>query len=138
MALVLGVDSSTQSAKALLVDADDGTVVAQQSAPHPAGTEVDPRAWLTAIDTAAEGLLERAEGLAVGGQQHGMVALDEHGDPVRDALLWNDTRSGPEAETLIQELGGPQACADALGSVLVASFTVTKLRWLRDHEPDHA
>ncbi len=138
MALVLGVDSSTQSTKALLVDADDGTVVAQQSAPHPAGTEVDPRAWLTAIDTAAAGLIERADGLAVGGQQHGMVALDEHGDPVRDALLWNDTRSGPQAESLIQELGGPQACADQLGSVLVASFTVTKLRWLRDHEPDRA
>ena len=61
MALVLGVDSSTQSTKALLVDADDGTVVGQQSAPHPAGTEVDPRAWLTAIDTAGAGLLERAD-----------------------------------------------------------------------------
>ncbi|MFC7502579.1 FGGY family carbohydrate kinase, partial [Nocardioides sp. GCM10030258] len=53
----------------------------------------------------------------------------------RDALLWNDTRSAASAVQLIDELGGPQACADALGSVLVASFTSTKLRWLRDHEP---
>jgi len=138
MPLVLGVDSSTQSTKALLVDADDGSVVGERTAPHPPGTEVDPRAWLGAVDDAAAGLLERADAVAVGGQQHGMVALDEDGEPVRDALLWNDTRSAPEAAALIEELGGPQACADAIGSVLVASFTVTKLRWLRDHEPDRA
>ena len=138
MSLVLGVDSSTQSTKALLVDADDGSVVAQRSAPHPPGTEVDPRAWLGAVDDATTGLLERAEAVAVGGQQHGMVALGEDGEPVRDALLWHDTRSAPAAAALIEELGGPQACAEAIGSVLVASFTVTKLRWLRDHEPDNA
>ncbi|QSR27759.1 xylulokinase [Nocardioides aromaticivorans] len=138
MPLVLGVDSSTQSTKAVLVDADDGTVVAQQSAPHPPGTEVDPRAWLAAVDTATAGLLERAEAVAVAGQQHGMVALDADGEPVRDALLWNDTRSAAAAVELVAELGGPQACADALGSVLVASFTSTKLRWLRDHAPAEA
>jgi xylulokinase len=138
MPLVLGVDSSTQSTKALLVDADDGTVVGEGSAPHPPGTEVDPRAWLDAVTTAADDLLGRADALAVGGQQHGMVALDADGAPVRDALLWNDTRSAPQAAALIAELGGPQACAEAIGSVLVASFTVTKLRWLRDHEPERA
>ena len=110
----------------------------QRTAPHPPGTEVDPRAWLAAVDDATAGLLERADAVSVGGQQHGMVALGEDGEPVRDALLWNDTRSAPEAAALIAEHGGPQACADAIGSVLVASFTVTKLRWLRDHEPDRA
>ena len=135
MPLVLGVDSSTQSTKALLVDADDGTVVGQRSSPHPVGTEVDPRAWLVALDAATDGLIDRADAVAVGGQQHGLVTLDAGGDPVRDALLWNDTRSAPQAADLIAELGGPGACADALGSVLVASFTSTKLRWLRDHEP---
>ncbi len=67
-----------------------------------------------------------------------MVALDESGTPVRDALLWNDTRSAGAARDLVDEMGGPQACADAIGSVLVASFTSTKLRWLRDHEPERA
>src|SRR5688500_19929864 len=67
-----------------------------------------------------------------------MVARDVAGQPVRDALLWNDTRSAAAAAELIAEHGGPQACADAVGSVLVASFTATKLRWLRDHEPDNA
>ena len=138
MTLVLGIDSSTQSTKAVLVDADDGTLVAARTAPHPPGTEVDPRAWLDAVDTATAGLLERAAAVSVAGQQHGMVALDVHGTPVRDALLWNDTRSAGAAGDLVAEMGGPQACADAVGSVLVASFTATKLRWLRDHEPEHA
>jgi xylulokinase len=136
--LVLGVDSSTQSTKAFLLDASDGTVVEQRTAPHPSGTEVDPRAWLTAFDEAAGPLLDRAEAISVGGQQHGMVALDAAGEPVRDALLWNDTRSAQEARDLIDELGGPQACADVIGSVMVASFTASKLRWVRDHEPDNA
>lgn len=136
--LVLGIDSSTQSTKALLIDAADGTLVASGSAPHPNGTAVDPRAWLSAVDAATDGLLNRASAAAVGGQQHGMVALDNAGDPVHDALLWNDTRSAPQAEQLIAELGGPDACARTVGSVLVASFTSTKLRWLRDHDPEAA
>ena len=136
--LVLGIDSSTQSTKALLVDATDGTVVETRTAPHPPGTEVDPAAWLHAADETTADLLGRADAVAVGGQQHGMVALDATGKPVRDALLWNDTRSADAAAELIAEMGGPQACADAVGSVLVASFTVTKLRWLRNHEPQRA
>ncbi|GAB7006129.1 xylulokinase [Nocardioides sp. AN3] len=138
MTFVLGVDSSTQSTKALLVDAADGTVVEQRTAPHPSGTEVDPRAWLAAFDEAAGPLLVQADAVSVGGQQHGMVALDAEGVPVRDALLWNDTRSAQQARDLIDELGGAQACADVLGSVMVASFTASKLRWVRDHEPERA
>ena len=91
--LVLGIDSSTQATKALLVDAESGEVLEERRASHPDGTEVDPRAWLAAVDEAAGPLLERAEAVAVGGQQHGMVLLDEKGEVVRDALLWNDTRS---------------------------------------------
>jgi xylulokinase len=136
--LVLGIDSSTQSTKALLVDAEDGRVVDQRTARHPEGTEVDPRFWLDALDATTAELLPRAGAVAVGGQQHGMVALGADGEPVRPALLWNDVRSAPQAEQLIAELGGPQACAEQVGSVLVASFTSTKLRWLRDNEPDNA
>ncbi|MCH1866281.1 FGGY family carbohydrate kinase [Nocardioides sp. CFH 31398] len=136
--LVMGIDSSTQSCKAVLVDAADGTLVDSRATPHPPGTTVDPRAWSAAVDEATAGLLERADAVAVGGQQHGMVALDDAGTPVRDALLWNDTRSADAAVRLVEEMGGPQACADAVGSVLVASFTSTKLRWLRDAEPEHA
>ncbi len=136
--LVLGIDSSTQSTKAVLVDAHDGTVVEQRSATHPPGTSVDPRAWIDALDEAAGPLLARADAVAVGGQQHGAVVLDEDGEPVREALLWNDLRSADAANDLIEELGGAQACAELTGSVLLGSYTVTKLRWIRDHEPDNA
>ncbi len=136
--LVLGIDSSTQSCKAVLVRASDGVTVATGRATHPDGTSVDPRVWLSALDEATRGLLDRASAVAVGGQQHGMVALDDADEPVRDALLWNDTRSSSAADELVAEMGGAKACADAVGSVLVASFTATKLRWLRDSEPDAA
>lgn len=136
--LVIGVDSSTQSTKALLVDAATGRVVDRAGAPHPDGTAVDPGAWLTAFDTATADLLGRASAISVAGQQHGMVALDADDRPVHDALLWNDTRSASAAADLVDELGGPAVCAATVGSVLVASFTSTKLRWLRDHEPDAA
>lgn len=136
MPLVLGVDSSTQSTKALLVDAESGAVVEQRTAAHPDGTAVDPRRWLDAFETAAGPLLPRADAVAVGGQQHGSVVLDADGEPVHDALLWNDMRSAAAADELVEELGGPQATADLTGSVLNASFTLTKLRWLRDHAGD--
>ena len=140
MALVAGVDSSTQSCKVVIRDADTGALVREGRAAHPDGTEVDPRAWWDALQVAiaAAGGLSDVAALSVGGQQHGMVCLDDSGAVVRDALLWNDTRSAPAALELIDELGGPQQWADAVGSVPVASFTVTKLRWLATHEPANA
>jgi xylulokinase len=137
--LVAGVDSSTQSCTVLVVDADDGTVVRSGAAPHPDGTEVDPEAWWQALQQAiaAAGGLDDVAAVSVGGQQHGMVALDADGSVTRPALLWHDTRSAGAAADLTAELGA-QAWAEATGSVPVASFTVTKLRWLADNEPDHA
>jgi xylulokinase len=140
MALVAGVDSSTQSCKVVVRDAETGALVRSGRASHPDGTEIDPRHWWDALQTAVRdaGGLDDVAAVAVGGQQHGLVALDADGEVIRDALLWNDTRSAPSADDLIAELGGPQAWADAIGSVPVASLTVTKLRWLRDHEPEAA
>lgn len=136
MPLVAGVDSSTQSCKVLVTDLETGAVVREGRAPHPDGTEVDPEAWWVALTAALDraGGLEDVAALAVGGQQHGLVCLAEDGAVVRPALLWNDTRSAPAAGELVAELGAA-AWAEAVGSVPVASFTVTKLRWLADHEP---
>ena len=136
--LVAGIDSSTQSCKVLLVDAADGTVVDQASASHPGGTEVDPAAWWDALQRAGSGLLDRAAAIGVGGQQHGMVALDAAGDVVRPALLWNDLRSAPQIAELVEHLGGPLRCAETIGSVPAASFTVTKVRWMAENEPENA
>ena len=140
MSLVAGIDSSTQSCKVVIRDADSGELVRQGRASHPDATEVAPSAWWSALQTAiAEaGGLEDVASVAVGGQQHGMVCLDADGEVVRDALLWNDTRSAAQTEALTAELGGPQAWAAAVGSALVPSYTVTKLRWLADNEPDNA
>jgi xylulokinase len=135
---VAGVDSSTQSTKIVLCDADDGTVVGRGSAPHPSGTEADPEAWWAALRQAGEGLLERAAAVGVAGQQHGMVVLDDDGEVIRPALLWNDLRSAAAAAELVRECGGPQWWATETGSVPTASFTVTKLRWLAGHEPASA
>ncbi|GAB2460272.1 xylulokinase [Nocardioides hungaricus] len=140
MSLVAGIDSSTQSCKVVVCDAETGELVRSGSAPHPEGTEVHPDHWWDALQqaAAAAGGLDDVAAIAVGGQQHGMVCLDEAGAVVRPALLWNDTRSARAAADLTDDLGGPQAWVDAVGLVPVASFTVTKLRWLRDHEPESA
>jgi xylulokinase len=136
--LVAGVDSSTQSVKVVVRDSVTGALVRSGRAPHPDGTECPPQAWWEALQTATSGLLDDVAAVAVGGQQHGMVALDEDGEVLRPAMLWNDTRSAPDAKDLVAELGGPEAWAQAVGSVPVASFTVTKLRWLARQEPDNA
>ncbi|MGW0807229.1 xylulokinase [Nonomuraea sp. NPDC002799] len=140
MTLVAGVDSSTQSCKVVIREAETGVLVREGRAAHPAGTEVHPSHWWAALLQAIEaaGGLDGVAAISVAGQQHGLVCLDESGDVVRDALLWNDTRSAQAALDLTAELGGPQAWADAVGSVPVASFTITKLRWLAEHEPDNA
>jgi xylulokinase len=139
MTKVAGIDSSTQSTKIVVCDAETGKVLGERSAPHPDGTEVHPDAWWAAFQqAAADDLLDGVAAIGVGAQQHGMVTLDEAGAVVRPALLWNDIRSAKAADDLVRDLGGPQAWADAVGSVPVASFTVTKLRWLAEHEPDLA
>jgi xylulokinase len=139
MTLVAGVDSSTQSCKVVVRDLDTGTVVRTGRATHPDGTEVDPAAWWAALTTAIEdaGGLDDVAAISVGGQQHGMVVLDAEGRVIRDALLWNDTRSAQAASDLIAEVGAAEYAA-RVGVVPVASFTATKLRWLRDAEPAHA
>ncbi|MFI6867470.1 xylulokinase [Nocardia sp. NPDC050406] len=138
MTVVAGVDSSTQSCKLLVCDADTGTVLRHRQIPHPDGTEVPPAMWWEALRAACERMMREVEAIAVAGQQHGLVVLDEAGHPVRDALLWNDTRSAESAAQLVGELGGPQAWADAVGSVPLAAHTVAKLRWFADHEPELA
>jgi len=144
--LVMGVDSSTTATKVELRDAVSGDLVATGRAPHPpAGppvAEQDPAAWWKALTRAAReaGAAEAAAGteiaaVAVAGQQHGLVALDDERNVLRPAKLWNDNESAPDAAWLVEQLGGPGQWAEACGSVPVASFTITKLSWLHRNEP---
>ena len=158
--LVAGVDTSTQSCKVRVTEARTGRLVRFGKAPHPAGTSVDPMAWWKAFQEASAqaGGLDDVSAISVGGQQHGMVLLDHQGRVIRDALLWNDTRSAPDADDLIIRLAksetdgpnkdpdsdqglamrGKQAWVRAVGSSPVASLTITKVAWVSRMEPDHA
>jgi xylulokinase len=138
--IIAGVDSSTQSVKVVIRDAHTGELLREGRAPHPDGTEVDPALWKSALDAAIvnAGGLDDVAAISIAGQQHGMVALDSNGDVIRPALLWNDTRSAQAALDLNREEGGDAQIARKVGSVLVASFTATKLRWMADNEPGNA
>lgn len=146
MTLVAGVDSSTRSCKVVIRDAHTGALVRAAAAPHPPGTEVDPEHWWEALQRAVEraGGLDDVATLSVAGQQHGLVALDVERRVIRPAPVWNDMRSAPSAEDLIAEAGagdrdaGARWWAKTLGVVHTSSFTVAKLRWLRDHEAENA
>ncbi len=164
--LVAGVDTSTQSCKVRVTDAQTGELVRFGQAKHPDGTTVNPQVWWDAFLKAAEqaGGLADVSALSVGGQQHGMVLLDERGNVIRDAMLWNDTSSASNAESLIMEMGTPerskgllnsdkeefmaddadqrtrgfQRFVKAIGSSPVASLTLTKVNWVAQNEPENA
>jgi xylulokinase len=137
MKKVLGVDSSTQSVKVVVRDAETGELVQSASRPHPDGTEVDPDYWYDALmEAIAEiGGLDSVDAISIAGQQHGMIVLDEKGEVIRPALLWNDTRSSSQADALNLEFPDIH---ERVGSKLVASFTASKLRWLQENEPENA
>jgi xylulokinase len=143
--LVAGVDTSTQATKVLVVDLDDGRVVATGRAPHEVtgadgARETDPEVWWGALRLALEdcGAAAEVDAISVAGQQHGLVTLDADGRPLRPAILWNDTRSATEARELTEALGGAAAWAQRVGLVPVPSFTATRWAWLRRHEPERA
>jgi xylulokinase len=143
MPLVAGVDSSTSSCKVEVRDADTGELVAAGRAPHPPTTpprsEQHPKDWWAAFEAAGAeaGVFDRNRpaAIAIAGQQHGLVVLDADAEVLRPAKLWNDTESATDAAALVDALGA-DAWAAACGSVPVASFTITKLRWLRRCEPE--
>ncbi len=145
MPLVAGVDCSTQSTKVLVVDLDDGRVVASGAASHEVegdrgARETDPVAWEVSVATALDktGFAAQVAAISIAAQQHGMVVLDGSTRPVRKAPLWNDTRDAADARALVAALGGPEAAARRVGSVLTTSFTVAHWAWLRRTEPEVA
>lgn len=145
MPLVAGVDCSTQSTKVLVVDVEDGRVEVSGAAVHEVegsggARETDPVAWEVSLASALRqtGRAGEVAAISIGGQQHGMVVLDGQGRPLRKAPLWNDTRDAADALALVTALGGPEAAARRVGSVLTTSFTAAHWAWLRRTEPDVA
>ncbi|WP_030022392.1 FGGY family carbohydrate kinase [Streptomyces monomycini] len=141
MGIVAGLDSSSESTRIVVCDADTGAVIRQGYAPHPAekGHEIDPQAWLMSLGEAAgNGLLEGVQAIGVSAQQQGLLPLDADGALVRAALVGNDKRAQSAAADLIDALGGRAAWTQAVGAVPHAAQPLTKLRWLARNEPANA
>lgn len=146
MSIVVGVDSSTQSCTVELRDAETGALRGSGRAPHPVTyppiSEQHPDEWWTAFRAALSLAVADADvrateirSISVAAQCHGLVLLGDDGRPLRAAKLWNDTTSAPQARRLVDELGFAR-WADAVGSVPTAAFTITKLVWIAEHEPE--
>jgi len=147
--LLLGIDSGTQSTKALVVDARSGKVLGSASAAYdlipnlpPGAKEQHPHTWRDATATAIKGALKQAKAKAgevvaigVSGQQHGFVPLDKRGEVIRPAKLWCDTSTIAECEELTAKLGGLKGASKAVGNAILPGFTVPKILWLKNHEP---
>jgi len=143
--MYLGIDIGTSELKALMIDTQ-GEIVASQHAtlsvqrPHPHWAEQDPERWWQACSEVLAALRHQfpqawAEIRAIGlsGQMHGAVLLDDAGKVLRPCILWNDTRSAPQCERL--QTSHPRI-TDISGNMIMPGFTLPKLHWVAEHEPD--
>jgi len=149
MALFIGIDSGTQSTKAVVVDLETGATIARARSPHtliaglPEGhMEQHPEEWVRALETViteVAGTIDRSQvkGIGVSGQQHGFVPLDRKGAVIRPAKLWCDTSTVEECAWLTKALGGPKGVLRETGVPFLPGYTAPKILWLKRHEPQH-
>jgi xylulokinase len=149
--LLIGIDSGTQSTKALVVDARSGKVCGSGSASYgliaglPAGAkEQDPETWRAALVKSVKLALKETKATAgevvaisVSGQQHGFVPMDKSGAVIRPAKLWCDTTTTAECAEITQALGGAKGAIRAVGNAVLPGFTAPKILWLRKNEPEN-
>jgi len=147
--LLIGIDSGTQSTKALVVDARNGKVLGAASAAYglisnlpPGAKEQHPRDWVAATLKTIRAALKQAKAgagevvaIGVSGQQHGFVPLDKAGAVIRPAKLWCDTSTAAECIEITEKLGGPKKAIAAVGNAILPGFTASKILWLKKHEP---
>jgi xylulokinase len=143
----IGIDSSTTATKALLID-EQGDVIAvaateyEFATPHPLWSEQDPDLWWDGAVKSIRGVLAKAgvdahavAGLGLTGQMHGLVLLDETGNVLRPAILWNDQRTGAQCDEIRQRLGKARLIA-ITGNDALTGFTAPKILWVQEHEPE--
>jgi xylulokinase len=143
----LGVDTSTTSSKALLID-EAGVVVAVDSSPHtlqtprPLWSEQDPLEWWQAVCVSIRSVLKevgvKADSVAaigLTGQMHGLVLLDDAGEVLRPAILWNDQRTQAQCEEIHQRIGR-EKFIQITGNVALTGFTAPKILWVKENEPE--
>jgi xylulokinase len=147
MSLYIGVDSGTQSVKAVALDLETGLVAVEARFSHrlipglpPGHMEQHPQEWVAAMDSAIGEVASRIDrsrvrGIGVSGQQHGFVPLDADGGVIRPAKLWCDTSTAPECAILTRKLGGRAAVIRRTGLPFLPGYTAPKVLWLKRHEP---
>jgi xylulokinase len=147
MKLFLGLDVSTTGAKALLINEKGGVVSSATepltlSAPHPLWSEQNPHDWWIGISKSIRQALEQAgvsgsavTAIGLTGQMHGLVLLDEHGEVLRPAILWNDQRTGAQCDEMRTRLG-KQHLIQITGNDALPGFTAPKILWVQQNEPD--
>lgn len=144
-AVVMGIDSSTQSCTVELRDTETGAVQATGRAPHPRTyppvSEQHPDAWWEALVSASRAALDsvgravEVVGISIGAQCHGLVVTDRDHQVIRPAQLWNDTTSAPQSQALLAARDAPW-WAEQVGLLPSAAITISKLVWLAEHEPE--
>ena len=147
MANYLGIDVGTSGTKALVMNAR-GKVLATATAehpifaPHPGWSEQRPDDWWDSTVAATRAVVRKAKlkpasvkGIGFSGQMHGLVITDAAGRPLRNSLIWNDQRTGPEAVQIERKVGGRKNLIKLVGNAAQTSFTLTKLMWVRNHQP---
>ena len=147
--LSLGIDSGTRSTKAIVLDLESGELVALAQRAYgtieglpPGHVEQDPQTWIDAAETSVAECLEivgdrreEIKAIGVGGQQHGLVALDEANEPLRPAKLWCDVSTEEQCEKFKQEFGGNEGLIERIGNPMLPGYTAPKLLWLKENEP---
>jgi xylulokinase len=146
----VGVDCGSQGTKAVVVDGEDGKVLGSGYVGYglieglpPGHREQHPSTWIEAMARSIKDALREATiqgkvvGMGVSGQQHGFVPLDDHGEVIRPAKLWNDTSTAEECRWLIEHLGGVREVVKLTGNTILPGFTAGKILWLRRHEPEN-
>jgi D-xylulose kinase len=147
--LLVGIDSGTQSTKALVVDAKNGRVLGDSSEGYdlipnlpPGAKEQDPAVWIKATRNSIRKALKQSgaktgevKAIGVSGQQHGFVPLDAQGKVIRPAKLWCDTSTSAECDEIMAAVGGFKATVREIGNAVLPGFTAPKILWLKKHEP---
>jgi xylulokinase len=141
--MLLGIDVSTTSVKALLVD-NNGEIVKSSttpltlSNPRPLWSEQNPEDWWQAAITSIKQVVPDSDDIAaigLTGQMLGLVLLDDAGDVLRPAILWNDQRCAEECDE-IRERAGKERLIQISGNDALTGFTAPKILWVRNHEPE--
>lgn len=149
--ILIGIDSGTQSTKAIALDLEDGSIVAQSQQAYelidglpPGHLEQNPQDWIDAVDSTVSDCLQQLgdrkgelKGIGVSGQQHGLVVLGENDQPVRAAKLWCDTSTVEQCDQFGEKFGGAAGLIELAGNAMLPGYTIPKLLWLKQNEPEN-